>query len=243
MFAEYLVFDIETVPLDWDAFSPSQQEYLLRNLSTEEEIEKRKSELGLSPLTAQIACIGLLFIETDGDDEKTYLPVAYAVNNHFSYEQEELIETDSRRIYIVSEKKALEQFWKILKKHLDICLISFNGRNFDSPFLMLRSAILGIHPSRNLMDGTKYNYKYHIDLLDQFTFYQPTNYFSPTKRFNMDFYAHSFGVKSPKTEEINGTKVKEFFKEGKIIEIARYCIDDVVATWELFKKWKKTLQF
>jgi hypothetical protein len=67
---EYLVFDIETSPLEWESFADSQKEYLLRNLETQEEIDKRKADLGLSPFTAQIICIGLYFVEVENDEEK-----------------------------------------------------------------------------------------------------------------------------------------------------------------------------
>jgi len=240
---EYLVFDIETSPLEWESFADSQREYLLRNLETQEEIDKRKADLGLSPFTAQIICIGLYFVEVENDEEKNSKAVAYAINNTFDNEMEESITTEDVQINIVSEYKALDKFWRILSKYPQIHLVSFNGRNFDAPFLMLRSALLGIRPSKNLMEGTKFNYKLHTDLLDEFTFYQPTYYFSATKRFNLDFYTRAFGIESPKSQGIDGSNVTEYFREGKLTEIALYCIRDVKATWKLFKKWKKTLKF
>ncbi|MCX7908012.1 MAG: ribonuclease H-like domain-containing protein [Ignavibacteria bacterium] len=237
---EYLVFDIETTPLDWDTFSESQKEYLLRNLITEEEKEKRKVELGLSPFTAQIICIGLIFVELENDNELTKKAVAYVVDNS-PVEVEEAKIIDNFEIYTVTETKCLEVFWRILAKYPDIHLISFNGRNFDCPFIMLRSAIHGVVPTRNLMEGTKYNYQFHTDLLDELTFYQPTNYFSPTKRFNLDFYTRAFGIESPKAFGIDGSNVSQYYKEGNLIEIALYCLRDVNSTWELYKKIKKIL--
>jgi len=47
---QFLTFDIETVPLPWESFSESQQEYLIRGAKTEEEIQKKKDEMGLSPM-------------------------------------------------------------------------------------------------------------------------------------------------------------------------------------------------
>ncbi|MGQ9818855.1 MAG: ribonuclease H-like domain-containing protein [Candidatus Kapaibacteriales bacterium] len=246
MIEKFLTFDIETVPLDWNSFSPSQQEFILRNLSSEEEIEKRKAELGLSPFTAQIICIGLLYVEVEDGTEFNHVQVAYSV----AKSQEEIENfgkviqiSNSTQMYLDTETGILDKFWKLLQKHQDIHLISFNGRNFDSPFLMLRSALLGIRPSRNLMEGTKFNYRKHTDLIDELTFYQPTYYFSATKRFNLDFYTRAFGIESPKSHGIDGTLVPQLFKEGHYSEIAEYCIGDVIATWELFKIWKKTLEF
>lgn len=240
---EYLVFDIETIPIDWDNFSESQKEFLLRNVETREDLSKRKNDLGLSPFTAQIICIGLYFVELDYGEEKNAKEVAYVIDNTYSNDMENIEVIENVQIITVSEYTALDKFWRILSKHSQIHLVSFNGRNFDAPFLMLRSALLGIRPSKNLMEGTKFNYKDHTDLLDELTFYQPTYFFSATKRFNLDFYTRSFGIESPKSHGIDGSNVAEFYRQGKTTEIALYCIRDVKATWELFKKWKNTLYF
>jgi predicted PolB exonuclease-like 3'-5' exonuclease len=82
----------------------------------------------------------------------------------------------------------------------------------------------------------------HIDLIDELTFYNPT-YYGATKRFNFDFYARAFGLDSPKSEGIDGSKVKEYYNEGKVLEIAEYCLRDVSTTWELFLIWNKYLRF
>jgi len=121
-------------------------------------------------------------------------------------------------------------------------LITFNGRVFDIPFIMLRSAVYKIRPAFNLMAGTKFNYPKHIDLIDELTYYSPSQY-GATKKFNFDFYAHSFGITSPKAQGIDGSKVSEFFAEGRIKEISEYCMRDVVATWELFLFWNEYLNF
>jgi hypothetical protein len=49
----FLAFDIETIPMQWDDFSESQQEYILRRKETDEEKEKRKNEMALTPMTAR----------------------------------------------------------------------------------------------------------------------------------------------------------------------------------------------
>ncbi|MBI5325074.1 MAG: 3'-5' exonuclease, partial [Ignavibacteriae bacterium] len=80
------------------------------------------------------------------------------------------------------------------------------------------------------------------DLLDELTFYSPGPY-GATKRFNFDFYTREFGITSPKSAGIDGSKVSEFYNEGKILDIAEYCLRDVTATWELFLKWKEFLKW
>jgi predicted PolB exonuclease-like 3'-5' exonuclease len=82
----------------------------------------------------------------------------------------------------------------------------------------------------------------HTDLIDELCFYSPSSY-GATKRFNFDFYTRAFGIPSPKGEGIDGSKVSEFFAAGRIAEISEYCLRDVTATWELYKKWIEYLKF
>ena len=153
-------------------FSESQQEYLLRGAKTDEEIQKKKDEMGLSPMTAQIVCIGLMLCSLNDDgsfnEEKTE---SFAVDNSLKEKEiNELMLSTQEKCYLSSEAYLLEIFWKILKKYDPVHLISFNGRNFDAPFLMLRSSLLRIKPSKNLMAGTKFSYSLHTDLIDELTF-------------------------------------------------------------------------
>ncbi|MFW6232765.1 MAG: ribonuclease H-like domain-containing protein [Bacteroidota bacterium] len=144
--------------------------------------------------------------------------------------------------FISDEKRLLEDFWKILLKYRNAQLVSFNGRNFDAPFLMLRSALYKIRPARNLMNGTKFNYTGHIDLIDELTFYMPGSY-GATRRFNFDFYTRAFGITSPKSEGVDGSMVGALYKEGKVDVIAEYCLRDISATWDLFLHWYQYLKF
>lgn len=249
-----VIFDIETAPLTIDLFSESQIEYLLRN--TEDNPEKKEKvlkDMAFSPLTAKIVCIGIAKAcpdddgelkidkkivlcnkpETDSDELRLFQTLEG--KNYAIYE-----DSDGVVYYLSDEKWMLERFWEKAKPQYT--LVSFNGRDFDAPFLMLRSALLGVRPRRNLMDGTRYNYSGHIDLLDELTFYSKSIH-GATRRFNFDFYARAFGIVSPKSEGIDGRKVPEEYEKGNIYSIAKYCMRDVLATFELFKVWNKYLNF
>ncbi|HED38221.1 MAG TPA: 3'-5' exonuclease, partial [Ignavibacteria bacterium] len=127
-----------------------------------------------------------------------------------------------------SENDIINLFWEYVSKCEQI--ITFNGRNFDLPFLILRSALPKIKPTRYLI-GSRYNNKNHIDLLDKFTLY------GLVRRFNIDFYCKAFGIQSPKSKGISGMDVKELYNAGRIEDIAIYCGEDVRATYELYKVW------
>ncbi|MDR0927023.1 MAG: ribonuclease H-like domain-containing protein [Ignavibacteria bacterium] len=239
----YLVFDIETAPLEWENFSESQQEYWLRGTNTEEEIETRLSWRSLTPLTGRILCIGMMIIEQTEDGWNVQKKGCLSTNPDLQETEifDEIL-VDDVKMQLSNERKVLEDFWKIMVHFHYPTLITFNGRMFDVPFIMLRSAVYQIRPPYNIMSGTKFNYPNHIDLIDELTFYSPQQW-GATKKFNFDFYSHSFGIVSPKSQGVNGAVVPEMFANGQIKEISEYCMRDVKATWELFLYWNEYLNF
>lgn len=224
-----LIFDIETVGDEFENLSESQQEYLLRyaeqetdESKREEKIETAKRYLSLYPFTAKIVAIGMM--NTDSEN----IMVLYEGNE----KEEWAVDEKKTKYQSLLEKEMLEYFWKCIEKVDKV--ITFNGRNFDIPFVMLRSAMLKIKPSKNLLKN-RYDSTVHIDLLEQFTFY------GITRKFNLDFYCHAFGIESPKSKGITGMEVKELYKAGKIKDIAIYCGEDVRATYKLYKIWNEYL--
>ena len=136
-----------------------------------------------------------------------------------------------------TEKEMLEDFWAGAKAY--DTFVTFNGRGFDVPFLLLRSAILGVLPTRDLMDG-RYLYQQknqkHIDLADQLSFYGAV-----FRKASLHLYCRAFGIESPKAGGVTGDDVSALFREGKCETIARYNVRDIIATAELYKKWQQYL--
>lgn len=134
----------------------------------------------------------------------------------------------------------LEHFWDVAKEYDEF--ISFNGRGFDVPFLMLRSAIHGLRPTKDLMsnrylNSQKYDAK-HIDLYDQLSFYGATR-----GKGSLHLYCHAFGIKSPKSDGISGDDVAGLFSARRFLDIARYNVGDLLATKALYERWEKYLKF
>jgi 3'-5' exonuclease len=219
-----IVFDIETCAYPFETLPESQREYLLRYADKEPDPEKKQMMIddavrytSLYPYTSKCIVIGIYDVEK----EKSYV-------YYEGKKKEEWTSEDGQVQYKgLSEKEMLESFWRIAAKVDQF--ITFNGRNFDVPFLMMRSAMLSVKVSRNLM-GYRYGDE-HIDLLEHFTFY------GATRKFNLDFYCQSFGIESPKSKDISGMEVKNLYEAGRIKDIAVYCSKDIYATNHLFKIW------
>ncbi len=233
-----LIFDIETIGEDFDALDQTTQEILTRWIKRDAEngegykalLTDVKEGLGFSPLTGEIVAIGVL----DGEKNKG------AVYFQSPGDKKGAFDEGAYKYEPLSEKAMLEKFWAITEKY--DTFVTFNGRGFDVPFLMVRSAIHGIRPSKNLMANRYLNYQpgnaRHIDLLDQLSFYGALR-----RKGSLHLWARAFGIESPKAQGVSGDDVALLFKEGRYQDIARYNARDLEATLALYKKFEEFLAF
>ncbi len=218
-----VVLDIETAGHPWDSLDDAQKTYLQKNARTEEERARLPESLSLWPFTGKVIVVAMLNPESqrgsiwyekgDGRDEET------SQDGRFRFVGD-------------TEPVFLAEFWKTMRRFQRF--VTFNGRRFDGPFLMLRSAALGVPATRNLV-GYRYTLRPHTDLLEAITF------FGASRKWNLDFACKALGVESPKEQGMDGFSVGPFYRAGRIREIANYCRRDVEATAGLFRKLEKTL--
>lgn len=233
-----LVFDIETIGEDFDKLDQTTQEILThwirKEIDNKQEYEKDLSDLkdglGFSPLTGEVVVIGVL------DYEKEQGAVYFQAPGKNIPE----FEKNGIKFKQMTEPEMLEKFWELALKYDEF--ISFNGRGFDVPFLMVRSAIHNIRPSKDLLSNRylnlqKFNAK-HVDLYEQLTFYGATR-----KKGGLHLWSRAFGIKSPKAEGVKGEDVTRLFREEKFKEIAEYNGHDLIATKELYDYWDEYLRF
>lgn len=233
-----LVLDIETIGVDFEALDHATQESLTRWIhkesSGEEEfrvaLEELKNGLGFSPLTGEIVVVGLL--DCERNEGAVYFQAPGEEHSEFK--------EDGIVFRQMDEKAMLEKFWEGAKQYNNF--ITFNGRSFDVPFLMVRSAVHGIRPTKDLMRG-RYLYQndpeaMHIDLQDQLTFYGAMR-----KKGSLHLWSRAFGIESPKAGGVTGDDVGRLFKEKRFLDIARYNVGDLRATQALYERWSKYLKF
>ena len=221
-----LVIDIETVGTPWEEHDPYVREYPIKGMN-EAEAEEEKRRGALSPFTGKIVAIGVVNAETGRSCAMYEVPG-----------QTELItRKEGNRTFISgSERQILEKFWTFLNQ--GDRFISFNGRQFDGPFLMIRSAIHGVTPKRELV-GNRYRFHPNCDLREVLNFNGTLN--ARQMRFNLDLACKSFGIVSSKTDGMDGRAVETLYRAARYEDIATYCLEDVRATCELYLKLEKTL--
>jgi predicted PolB exonuclease-like 3'-5' exonuclease len=221
-----LVIDIETVGTPWEEHDPYVREYLIKGMN-EAEAEEEKRRGALSPFTGKIVAIGVVNAETGRSCAMYEVPG----------QTEVITRKDGARTLISgTEKQILEKFWDYLGR--EDRFISFNGRQFDGPFLMIRSAIQGVPPKRDLI-GNRYRFHPNCDLREVLNFNGTIN--PRQMRFNLDLACKSFGIASSKAEGMDGRSVETMYRAGRHEDIAVYCLEDVRATCELYLKLETTL--
>jgi DNA polymerase elongation subunit (family B) len=232
-----LVFDIETSAVPLDSFDESSQEYLMRpanNLPAGEEQEAKREELtrmmNLWPFTAQVVCIAMINAETLRGQ-------VIFIADDFESNTRDVTGVDF--MPVMDEVELLNQFWGVAR-HYDK-VVTFNGRQFDIPFLYLRSAQLDVSITRKNWLGYRFATEPHCDLAEQLTFYNVSGRSGAARRFNLDFYCRVFGVDSPKSHGVTGMDVNQLMEEERYGDIAEYCLRDVFATVKLFDIWKVRL--
>lgn len=213
-----VIIDIETAGVDFGTLDAQTQEYLLKGARTDEERAAVPETLSFSPLTGTVVAIALLNPDTGKGVVYSQAPEA----------------PDREENGIVyargTEAAILERFWEALGHYRQV--VTFNGRSFDGPFLMVRSAVHRVRPSKNLVP-----YRYgddHIDLYDRLAFFGAVR-----RTMSLHMWCTALGIASSKTGGITGYDVPRLWREGRHDDIARYCMDDVRATAELFALWEQ----
>lgn len=230
-----LIFDIETVGEEYEALDDTTKEVLTRwaqkTAKTDEEYSLLETDikngLGFSPLTGYIVAIGLY------DLERARGVVYYTgVAGERDIEEGDFIYKER------SEEAMLREFWEGAAKY--DTFVTYNGRAFDAPFLMHRSAVSHLKPTKNLLEG-RYPYQQkscrHVDLQDELTFYGAMQ-----RRPSLHLFCRAFGITSPKGE-VSGDDVASLFAAKQFTNIARYNSRDVIATTALYKKWLEYYDF
>ena len=233
-----LIFDIETVGEDFEDLDQTTQDSLTHWIRSEsfnrEEFEIRlqdlKNGMGFSPLTGQIIALGVY--DCDRNKGVTYFQSPERKTEEF--------QSDDVIFKPATEKEMLEHFWNGIKKYN--VFVTFNGRRFDVPFILIRSLANKVKPTKDLLSHRYLRSQMasakHIDLLDQLSFYGALR-----KKGNLHLWSRLLGIDSPKSHGITGEDVTQLFLDGEYEEIAKYNAHDLRATKELYKYWQDYLRF
>jgi predicted PolB exonuclease-like 3'-5' exonuclease len=157
---------------------------------------------------------------------------------------------DGFRVWSLSEPELdeaaiIQRFFDGIEK-FSPQIVSWNGGGFDLPVLHYRGLLHGVAAPRywDLGDGdyadsrdfkwNNYISRYHtrhLDLMDLLALYQPR------ASVPLDELAKLIGF--PGKLGMDGSKVWEAFRAGRIAEIRDYCETDVVNTWLVYNRFRR----
>lgn len=209
-----LVFDLETVGKDFEELDPVEQDYLLNSLEKNtEDKEEAKTKTGLYSVFGSICAAGMY----DPDLNKgTTIVIS---NKEIDPEKDNFT-----YIIVKDEKELIEKFWEISKEYTNF--VTYNGINFDFPYLINRSIINRIKVPLNYQ---KYSHNF-IDLMDKFK--------QNNRGFRLEILAKAMGIENPKEEGIHGGDVNILFKNKEYKQIADYVSRDAYSTYLLYQIYK-----
>lgn len=158
----------------------------------------RIKQYSLSPLYGRVVAVGYATEDTTADDV-----------------------APSER----DEAQVLADLWARVEE--SDCLVTWNGHGFDLPFLLTRSAILGVRvPMKPMLK--RYAYFPHCDVR-----MLATNWAAPRALTALADYATAFGLGE---KLAHGSDVFAMAQRGEYDAIARYAAQDAALTLALYHK-------
>lgn len=106
--------------------------------------------------------------------------------------------------------------------------VGHNITGFDLRFLWQRAVVNKIKPPSAIPFNVK---PWEKSIADTMLMWNPER----ERRTSLDKLCRILGVDSPKSE-LDGSKVWEYYKAGRIQEISKYCKSDVIATRECYRR-------
>jgi predicted PolB exonuclease-like 3'-5' exonuclease len=137
---------------------------------------------------------------------------------------------------VEGERGIIEEFFKFIEKTKPK-LISFNGRNFDLPMLMIRAlkynlSIPAYFDNSNKWENyrVRYSENFHIDLMEVLGNY------GAVRGLKLDVLAQMSGL--PGKFDVQGADIYKLYFDGELEKIEEYCESDVLNTYWLWLKYE-----
>ncbi len=140
------------------------------------------------------------------------------------------------------EREMITNFLQFIDRH-NPKLVSFNGRNFDMPMLLIRAMKYNLscpafydkdnqQLGKSKWDNYRYRFtdRFHVDLMDHI------GEFGAVRGLKLDLLCNMAGI--PGKFDVSGDQVHTLYYEGKLDEIREYCESDVLNTYWLYLKYE-----
>jgi DNA polymerase elongation subunit (family B) len=133
-------------------------------------------------------------------------------------------------IYGQREKNILNRFWKYMEKVQPDRIVTFNGYNFDVPFIYIRSKLNRIPATADLN-----TVKWRMENSNHFDCMQMLSGKENFLNVALEISCRLLGLTVP-GERIRGEEIPNFHSAGNVEPIKVHCVQDLEMTEELFKR-------
>lgn len=220
-----VAFDIEVVGCEWSTLDEATRGYLLERARKKgESAEEAASKLALTLGLGKVVAIALWNL----DEQRGAVLLEGAGSPWGAWPGR----SDGAWWFRGDEAALLAAFWERARGYGR--LVTFNGRMYDGPVLMVRSALNGVKPSRHLA-ARDFGMRHHCDLAELFSFQGAVR-----DHYKLDYWCRRFGLESPKST-LDGSQVERAYRAGELEKIGDYCLRDARATALLYEKVRDTL--
>jgi predicted PolB exonuclease-like 3'-5' exonuclease len=140
------------------------------------------------------------------------------------------------------EKELIENFLNFINSK-NPKLVSFNGRVFDMPMLLVRAMKYSVSApayfevenralNKSKWDNYRYRYsdRFHVDLMDHI------GEFGAVRGLKLDLLCSMMGI--PGKYDVSGDQVLELYYKDELQKINEYCQSDVLNTYWLYLRYE-----
>lgn len=224
---DLVIIDIETAPVspsfemldeEWKNLWEEKTQYSLPEEVSPSEFYPRRA--GIMAEFAKIVCISMAY-----------------------FLKEDHLRMRVKSFYGFDEKEILQQFLQTINKieanNKRWCFAGHNIKEFDIPFIC-RRLLINYLPIPKYLDFQNMK-PWETNIVDTFQYWRFGDYKNYT---SLKLLAKALGIPSPK-DDIDGSMVGDLFWNGtgeerklNLERIARYCEKDVIATGNIFLRFK-----
>jgi len=132
-------------------------------------------------------------------------------------------------LFSPNEKQLLDEFWSKLAAINPDKIITYNGYNFDIPFLEVRSLINNIQPTITIEPN-----KWRMDSSNHYDCMLAISNKGTFLNVAQDIVCKMWGISVE--EKIEGSKIEKCYFDGDWDSINHRCYQDVIQTEQIYKK-------
>ena len=138
-------------------------------------------------------------------------------------------------LYHKDESELLTNLWTVIANVRPDVVVTFNGYNFDVPFLNIRSHIKSIPPSMEINLN-----KWKLEASNHFDCMQVLSANQTFLNVALEIICRKFKIPVPENR-LFGEEVPKLYETGDLEAIKEHCRQDVELTEQLYLKLKKSM--